>query len=109
MIFISKTILKKQLRKEKQKMKKILMNKKIITIIGTVIALMILVICGTGCNRQIIDTKYNYKTAICRYDGYSFNLKIKKWRDYEGEQIQIIDETGHTYLISTNNCFLRDF
>jgi diphthamide synthase subunit DPH2 len=84
------------------------MNKKFITVI-TLVVIMILELLLTGCNRQIIDTKRTYKTAICRYDGYSFNLKIKKWRDYEGEQIQIIDETGHTYLISANNCFLRDF
>ena len=89
-------------------MKKILMNKNIIIAIATGIALAIMV-CLTGCNKQIIDTKYDYKTAMCRYDGYNFNIKIKKWKDYEGEQIQVIDETGHTYLISTNNCFLRDF
>lgn len=89
-------------------MKKILMNKNFIIAIATGIVLAI-IFCLTGCNKQIIDTKRTFKTAMCRYDGYSFNLKIKKWNDYEGEQIQIIDETGHTYLISTNNCFLRDF
>lgn len=75
--------------------------------LGIILGLVIILL-QTGCNRQIIDTKYNYKTAICRYDGMNFNLNIKKWRDYDGEQIQIIDETGHTYLISTNKCFLRD-
>lgn len=86
-------------------MKKILMNKNFITFIGTIIFLVIFIFL-TGCIRQIIDTKYNYKTAICRYDGYSFNLKIKKWRDYEGEQIQISAKDGKTYLLSANKCYM---
>ena len=90
-------------------MKKILMNKNFVMIFGIITTIIVIALFLTGCNRQVFDTKRTFKTAICRYDGVSFNLKIKKWRDYEGEQIQIIDETGYTYLISTNKCFLRDF
>lgn len=88
-------------------MKKILMSKKFITVI-TLIVIMILVLLLTGCNRQVFDTKYNFRFAVCNYDGNAFTLRIKKWKDYEGEQIQIIDESNNTYLISANKCYLRE-
>lgn len=59
----------------------------------------------TGCNKQIFDFEYEYDKAVCNYDGEKFVLKIDKWTDYDGEQIQIISK-GNTYLLSTNKCYL---
>ena len=89
-------------------MKKILMNKNFVMIFGIITTIIVIVLCLTGCNRQVFDTKYNFKYAVCNYDGVKLFLKIKKWKDYEGEQIQIIDESNNTYLISTNKCYLRE-
>ncbi|MBO7697048.1 MAG: membrane lipoprotein lipid attachment site-containing protein [Methanobrevibacter sp.] len=72
--------------------------KKIITI--CLLAFML-----TGCNRQIFDLEYTYDKAVCNYDGNQFELKIDKWSDYEGEQLQIISN-GDIYLISANKCYL---
>ena len=66
---------------------------------------VILVLCLTGCNKQIVDLKYTYNKAVCNYDGNKFELKIDKWNDYDGEQLQIISN-GKVYLISANKCYL---
>lgn len=75
--------------------------KKIIMIISIFCLAFLL----TGCNYQIIDFKYTYNKAVCNYDGDKFELKVDKWNDYEGEQLQIISN-GKTYLISANKCYL---
>lgn len=72
----------------------------------------ILIISGilllTGCgNKQIFDFDYTYDKVVCNYNGDKFELKIDKWNDYEGEQIQIKSD-GKTYLLSANNCYLID-
>lgn len=88
--------------------KKIIMSKNGAHIIGASILLITLILFFlTGCNKQIFDTNYNFDKAICNYDGIEFELEIKKWNDYEGEQIQIIDKKGITYLISSNKCYLK--
>lgn len=61
----------------------------------------------TGCNKEIFDTTYSYDKAVCNYGGYKFELKIDKWTDYDGEQLQI-KSGGKTYLLSANNCYLID-
>lgn len=89
-------------------MKKIFNDKRVITSIGTIIAMIILfLVFTTGCgNRQIFEAEYTFNRAYCNYDGTKFVLEIKKWTDYEGEQIQIIDTKGDVYLISANKCYL---
>ncbi len=69
-------------------------------IIGSIFILSL-----TGCNRQILDLDYEFDEAVCNYDGDKFVLKIDKWNDYEGEQIQVISN-GNTYLLSANKCYL---
>lgn len=59
----------------------------------------------TGCNKQVFDFDYNYDEIICNYDGNKFELKIDKWTDYEGEQIQV-KSNGKTYLVSANKCYM---
>ena len=59
----------------------------------------------TGCNYDVFDTSYSFNEIICNYDGNKFELKIDKWTDYEGEQIQV-KSNGKTYLLSANKCYM---
>ncbi len=70
-----------------------------------IVIIGILLLSLTGCNRQILDIDYEYDEIICNYDGDKFILKIDKWSDYEGEQIQV-KSNGKTYLLSANKCYL---
>ena len=64
------------------------------------------VLCGCG-NLDMFDMNYTFDTAVIRWpDGTLKEINIKKWCDYEGEQIQIISKDGKTYLISMNNAVL---
>jgi len=84
---------------------KILKNKKFITYIGMVVAIIFCLLFMTGCNKQIIDLDYTYDKAICNYSGTKFELKIDNWKDYDGEQLQV-KSNGKIYLLSANNCYL---
>ena len=60
----------------------------------------------TACNKKIIDTTYTFKEAIISLpDGSVVKGKVDSWRDYEGEQIQVVIE-GTTYLVHSNNLVL---
>lgn len=75
--------------------------KKLIAGIGIATAL-----CGCG-NFDMFDMNLTFDTAVIHWpDGTVKEIKIKQWRDYEGEQIQIIGEDGKIYLISMNNAVL---
>ena len=57
----------------------------------------------TSCNYQMTDWVYQYDYAIIKLpNGEVVEGKIVKWRDYEGEQLQIVLEDGNTYLVSSN-------
>ena len=60
----------------------------------------------TGCNYQVADLTYTYDKALCHIGNETKEIKIDKWRDYEGEQIQITDEEGNVYLASSYTCIL---
>lgn len=70
-----------------------------------IIPIIALLLCGCG-NRDMWDTNYTYHKAICEIGGEYKEIKIKQWRDYDGEQIQIIGKDGNTYLVSMNDCTL---
>ena len=78
--------------------------KKIIAIILMLAVVLTFASCG---NKDIWDTNYSFDYAIIAFpDGSCKTINIKKWKDYEGEQVQIIAEDGTTYLVSMNNCVL---
>ena len=54
-----------------------------------------------GCgNRDWFDTNFTYNKAIIDLqDGTSITVDVKQWRDYEGEQLQIISRDGKTYFV----------
>lgn len=76
-------------------------------VIKYLVLILAIVITTTGCgNMDMWDTNYTFHKAICEIGGEYKEIKIKQWKDYEGEQIQIIGKDGNTYLISTNKCTL---
>lgn len=80
------------------------MEKKIMLVIPLLIAIALLF---TGCNKQIIDTTYNFNYAIIQLQNDTIiEGKVQSWRDFEdGDQLQIkIDNV--TYLVHSSNCTL---
>lgn len=75
------------------------------TILGIMVAALLLFTLS-GCNRQVIDTTYTYDKAITYIGDERIEIEIKKWKDYDGEQIQIVAEDGTVYLLSMNNTIL---
>lgn len=75
----------------------------------TIIALLVMVfiIAMSACNRQIIDTTYQYDSAIVKLaDGTVVSGQVESWKDYaDGDQIQI-KINGKTYLVHSVNVTL---
>lgn len=60
-------------------------------------------------NKQILDFNNNFEYAyVCWPDGKVEKLKVSKWNDYEGDQIQIKTADGKYYLIHSSNCVLAN-
>ena len=56
----------------------------------------------SSCNYQMTDWVYQYDYAIIKLpNGEVVEGNIVKWKDYEGEQLQIVLENGNTYLVSS--------
>jgi ribosomal protein S1 len=75
--------------------------------IATLLAAVMMLICMSGCNRQVFDTTYKYDRAIISLpNGEVIDGKVQSWRDYENsDQIQVkID--GVTYLVHSSNIVL---
>ena len=49
---------------------------------------------------------YKFTKAITYIGNEKIELNIKKWNDYDGEQIQILTEDGKVYLVSSYNTIL---
>ena len=65
------------------------------------ITIVMSVLCG--CNRQVIDLTYSYDYAQIKMpDGTIVEGKLDSWRDYDGEQVQVVID-GVTYLVSSVN------
>lgn len=71
----------------------------------TITALVLLGGCES--NKTIVDLNYKFDKANIRLQtGESITVKVKSWKDYEGEQIQIIAKDGTVYLVNSVNCEL---
>lgn len=72
--------------------------------------LIIVLLCAgmlSGCNRTLIDTTFSYDRAIIKLaNDEVVEVDIDSWRDYDGEQIQIIAEDGTIYLTNSFRCDL---
>lgn len=81
------------------------MKKKILLGLMTITALVLLGGCES--NKTIVDLNYKFDKANIRLQtGESITVKVKSWKDYEGEQIQIIAKDGTVYLVNSVNCEL---
>lgn len=85
---------------------KLLKNKNVIVVIATIVGLVLILLGVTGCNKQVFDFDYTYDKAICLIGGEYKEIKLSKWTDYEGEQLQLKDKEGNTYLVNSVNCTL---
>ena len=64
----------------------------------------------TGCNKNLIDTVYQYDKAIIMIpNGEIVEGYIESWTDYEdGDQIQVTID-GKTYLVHSENiCMIAE-
>ena len=69
-----------------------------------VFVLLCLGACG---NKALLDTTYTFNYAQFKLpDGTVIEGKLVKWKDYDGEQIQLTMEDGNTYLVSSYNTVL---
>lgn len=72
-----------------------------------IVLVVLFAVLMTGCNRSIADVTYAYDRAIIKLaNDEVIEVKIRKWCDYEGEQIQIIAEDGTVYLTNSFRCDL---
>ena len=68
---------------------------------------LLLMLCLTGCNYDLVDTTFTYDKAIIDLNnGNIVEVDVKQWKDYDGEQIQIVSKDGTIYLTSSFNCTL---
>lgn len=58
----------------------------------------------SGCNRTVFDINYVFDKVHLYETGKCY--KIKEWRDYDGEQIQVKLENGSIVLTSTQKAML---
>lgn len=78
-------------------------------VIFCLIGLIILAILLSGCNLQVVDTKWSFDRAIISLpNGEIVEGKVDSWRDFEdGDQIQV-KINGVTYLTHSMNVVLID-
>lgn len=83
--------------------------KKAIKYILAIAMIFVTMLTLVGCNKQVVDLKYNFNKAIIKLpDGTIVQGEVYSWRDYEdGDQIQVNIE-GVTYLVHSANCVLYD-
>lgn len=78
----------------------------IIVIIAVIIAVFLLLYPYVVGNREVGDFKQTYDYAIIQRADGEQEIEIASWRDYEGEQIQITDVGGTTYLVNSVDVIL---
>lgn len=59
-------------------------------------------------NKQILDIKFAYNKAIIESDNNVTIFKIKKWKDYDDDKVQLILEDGTAILTSIDKVKIID-
>lgn len=74
---------------------------------GMVAGLLCLPLLLSGCNKTMFDTKYGFDKALILGDDSAIVLDVGEWKDYAGEQLQLITEDGFVLLTASfdTNCF----
>lgn len=60
----------------------------------------------TGCNYNLIDTKYTFDKAVIYNDSNALIVDIDTWTDYDGEQLQVTTDDGTVLIVSSFNTIL---
>lgn len=70
------------------------------------VVIMILSLMLTACNKQVLDFTYSYEYAIIKLpDNTIVEGKVQSWKDYDGEQLQIVID-DNTYLVNSVNAIM---
>ena len=70
------------------------------------VVIMILSLMLTACNKQVLDFTYSYEYAIIKLpDDTVIEGKVQSWKDYDGEQLQIVID-DNTYLVNSVNAIM---
>lgn len=81
----------------------------ILCIIGTIVGFIINTISDLSLfsgNKTLTDTNYKFNKALISFNNEIIEIDVRSWKDYDGEQIQIIGEDGNIYLVSSFNTIL---
>lgn len=78
----------------------------LLVLIVTIATFLITTSCKGGCNKELFDLQYAYNRAYIKVGEEWVDTPIKKWIDYEGEQLQITLHDGSKILVSSINCIL---
>lgn len=64
----------------------------------------------SGCNKTVFDIKYGFNKSLIFGDDSAIVLDVKQWKDYSGEQLQLITNDNFALLTSSfdTNCFYGD-
>jgi len=87
-------------------MKKLMTNKNFIRLVAMTAVAICILLGLTGCNKQVIDLDYSFDKAICMIGNETKEFELRTWKDYDGEQLQLVDTDGNKYLVSSFNCTL---
>lgn len=81
------------------KAKNLNIRKKAVALAAT--GLLATAVLTTGCNQQVMDFKLKFNKAIIFHDDTATIVEIKKWNDYDGEQLQLITKDGLVIVTSS--------
>lgn len=71
------------------------------------LVILIVLLSSTGCgNKQIFDFNYTFNKAYVKIGEEWFDLELKSWKDYDGEQLQLILKDGTVILTNSMNCII---
>ena len=83
------------------------MKKKTIATVACITTIIVLMLCPTSCNKQLVDLTYSFDKAIIELpNGEIIEGEVDSWKDYEdGDQIQV-RINGKTYLVHSSDVVL---
>lgn len=75
-------------------------------LIGALLLSSLLLVGCEGGNRQIFDTKWEFRKAIIFMGNDTIEVNVKSWKDYDDTTIQVTDINDKTYLTDLKNVIL---
>ena len=77
-------------------------------LIGVLLLSSLLFVGYEGSNRQIFDTKWEFRKAIIFMGNDTIEVNVKSWKDYDDTTIQVTDINDKTYLTDLKNVILSE-